>query len=109
VGRDGKRYTADLPFCKREIFFYLGARRYFCESEVTCPDFARADPVLAPNQPSLAAREGCRAGAQRRRRLTRPASYASASKNIENNPMQRKEPLENKGPPAWMIQPQKTF
>jgi hypothetical protein len=32
-----------------------------------------------------------------RRRVTRLASYVSASKNIENNPMQRKEPLEKKG------------
>jgi hypothetical protein len=32
-----------------------------------------------------------------RKASTRSASYGSASKNIENNPMQRKQPLVNKG------------
>jgi hypothetical protein len=31
------------------------------------------------------------------------------AKNVENNPMQRKEPLENKGVVAWPLTPQKTF
>jgi hypothetical protein len=40
---------------------------------------------------------------------TRPASYVSARKNIENNPMQRKEPLENKGVAGMDANPAKTF
>jgi hypothetical protein len=43
------------------------------------------------------------------RRATRPASDGSASKNIENNPMQRKQPLEKKGSLAWMLEPQKNI
>ena len=71
---------------------------------MTCPNFAKADPVLAPNQPSLAKRVTAAAPEPSgRRRVTWPASYVSASKNIENNPMQRKEPLEKKGAPAWML------
>jgi hypothetical protein len=74
------------------------------------PDLAKADPVLAPNQPSLAKRVKAAAPEPSgRRRVTRPASYLPASKNIENNPMQRKEPLEKKGSSAWMLEPQKTF
>jgi hypothetical protein len=39
-----------------------------------------------------------------RKQVARPASYGSASKNIEDNPMQR-----NRGAPASTLPPAKTF
>jgi hypothetical protein len=66
--------------------------------------------ALAPNQPSFAKREKAAAPEPNgRRRATRPARYVSASKNIENNPMHSKEPLEKKGSPAWMPYPAKNI
>jgi hypothetical protein len=63
--------------------------------------------TLAPNQPSRVKAAAPKPNG--RRRATRPASYVSASKNIENNPMQRKEPLEKKGVAGMDAYPAKTF
>jgi len=69
-----------------------------------------ADAALASNQPSLAKRAKAAAPEPNgRRRVTRLASYVSASKNIENNPMQRKEPLEKKGVAGMDAIAAKTF
>jgi hypothetical protein len=65
---------------------------------------------LASNQPSLAKRVKAAAPEpNRRRRAIRPASYGSTNKIFENNPMQRKEPLEKKGVAGMDIYPAKTF
>jgi hypothetical protein len=34
---------------------------------------------------------------------------SAPNQNIENNPMQRKEPLEKQGSLAWMLKPKKTL
>ena len=61
------------------------------------------------NQPSLAKRVKAAAGAQWAKAGCSVRELRLGKQNIENNPMQRKEPLENKGVAGRDANPAKTF